>query len=397
MASFLFSKRWSLIAVLGIGASAGFLGFMMRASFPPEAVPPPKELLSADKIAPVRAVPKVEAVNPATGEANERTSEDWLALKSRARSQQSGSEMAIVLEKMAAKDPGGALKLALAEENWKIREQLRDAVLRAWSTTAPEAAAYWALHQSSTDDRLSAMYAVFEGTAMHDPKAAVLLAQKLYAETPTLAADYGTIAITMLAKRGAFEAAIDFATQANGHAAQGGWVNTAFLSCAQYQPELAASALPRLANTELRHEAFLGVVAGWVSANPAGLASWAKSMDQGEDRKEAMQTALVRWVGVDPVGASAWINAMDPGPDLDQAAAAVASVPSLAYNHPEIALSWATSIRDADTRANTLRGLAAQLSVTDISMARRLLTSNVWSNPVDRSAFSEGVHAPPPF
>ncbi len=305
--------------------------------------------------------------------------------------------MAAWLEKMAENDPAGALNLALAEENGKTRDQLRDAVLRAWSKAAPEAAATWALHQPSMEDRLTAMSAVFEGTTMRDPGTAVRLAQKLYAETPALAPDYGNMAIAMLAKHGAYEAAMQFAMHAGGNTAQGSWMNSAFTMWAQYQPEFAASALLRVTNPELHREAFLGLIAGWTAADPAGLANFAKSMPSGENRTEAMQTSLLRWVSVDPVKASAWVDSLEPGPEVDQAAAAVASIPSLIRANPDTALSWATSITNPETRAATLRELATQLSRLDIAAARRVLASAAFSSPADRAAFSEGVNAPPTF
>jgi hypothetical protein len=73
------------------------------------------------------------------------------------------------------------------------------------------------------------------------------------------------------------------------------------------------------------------------------------------------------------------------------------TMPLLIYNYPDTALSWATSITDPETRGKTLRALAGQLSVIDISAARRIQASTVLTNPDDKSAFSEGVHAPPPF
>jgi hypothetical protein len=297
-------------------------------------------------------------------------------------------ERAASLQSLAVENHDRALALALAEPNLRLREILRNAVLRGWASAAPDAALAFAMHLSDTDNR-PAISAVLSGAAQN-PDNAIHLARELTADGTPLAKEYGVMAVAALSEAGEFEAAARFA--ASGSAtARDEWLNEAFSRWAEHDPEAALHAFDGMTDATARRDALQGLVNGWAEANPAGLAEYALRLPPGEDRALAFGRAMPNWVAHDPIAASEWLNSRGPDSNLDVGVSTVATMPNLIANRPEVAVEWAQSITDATMRSGALRSIAEQWSQEAPSAYQQWLDHKPDLSASDRQALAEGT------
>lgn len=301
-------------------------------------------------------------------------------------------EIGTALEDLARRDPQRAMKLALAEANFRLRADLRDAVLRGWAAVAPDEAAAFAFTLAA-GDRQRAFEAVFTGAA-HDPDADVRLGVKLCTEHPDVAADLGQFMITALTEAGAYDAALTFAVQ-DSTPNHNAWLNSAMYEWAAHEPGRAEAALERVTDPQSREAAFQGLISGWAAANPASLADYAMHLPMGDERARALAQALPQWANYDAASAAEWLNRADPAPDLDLGFATVATLPNVVSQWPESAVAWAQCITEPALRTNTLRMLGHQWAQTDPTALRRFIASMSEATTGDRSALLEGLNPPP--
>lgn len=376
----------AVVAAYGLGWFVGSRrGAAQETVRPNQALATSADVTAATKSNETRAAVETAPISPNSGDAR------WQSAAKGPRTPAREREMAAALEELAATDPDRAMKLALAEPNFRLREILRNAALRGWASHAPEAALARAMTFPDTDIR-SAIEAVINGAA-RETENALQLGRKLVAENPGLAADYGIIVITALSDRGDFAAAAKFAAESPA-ITRAAWLNTAFNQWALSQPEQALDACNQISDTSARSEALQGVIAGWAEANPAGLADYAMQMPEGEQRSMALGQALPRWVSRDPVEASKWLDHYDPDPSLDTGVMAIATMPALVKQRPEVSLEWAESIVEPSLRESTLKNLADQWARNDPSGFQRALAAQNRLRPEDRRALVEGAQLP---
>jgi len=332
-------------------------------------------------------MPELRASAPA-GFSEER----WQQLSSVRRTPVTEKEMAAYLEELAKSDSQRAMALAIAEKNDRLRQALQGAVLHGWASVSPDDAAAWALAQPD-GEKQAAMEVVLAGAARL-PELALKLGLRLCQNEPALASDYGQFLVHGLTELGEYEAAARFAAE-NKIGNQGGLLNMAFTEWASREPERALAASNSISNPEARSAAFQGVIMGWIMANPAATAAFGATMAPGEDRTQVISQSLPQWASRDPLAASEWmLKTIQPGPDLDAGAAAVAAMPNLVSQRPEIAVSWAENIAEPLLRANTLRVIAQQWVERDAAGLRRFIETNPNLAPADRSALQEGLNQP---
>jgi hypothetical protein len=398
MSHALLNHRWSTLSLvvvsLGLSALAYFSGREAgsRSATRSSGVDPrfqSNQPAAATRPAGVTAPELRSSIPDITGNFDER----WKRWSTGHRTPASEREMAAALEELAARDPNRAMSLALDEGNFRLRQNLRHAVLRGWAATAPDDAAAWAMALLG-GDRQVAMEAVFAGAARR-PEEAAKLGARLCAQEPALAGEYGQFLINGLTEAGAYATAARFA-MADTSEHHGAWLNAAFFHWATYQPDQALAAFGKISDPATRIPAFQGMILGWAMANPAAVAAYAVNLAPGENRSQALSQALPQWANRDPVAASEWMfNHFDPSPDLDAGVAAVATMPTFVNQRPEIAVGWAESIADPVLRANTLRLVAQQWAQQDVEAFRRFLASNPDILAVDRLALMDGLNPPP--
>ncbi len=297
------------------------------------------------------------------------------------------------LKILAATDPALALQLAQAAATPRQRENFRNAVLQGWATRDAEAAAKWTLANVRSEERRVAIEAIAAG-AIDRPEEAVRAFAWLMTADPRSVGDHGNALTFAFAHAGQFEIASRFA--ADGPAEhRAAWLCTVFNQWAVYQPQASLAAVAQIPDPAARGEAMQGIVAGWSSSDPAGLVSYAQTLPAGETRLNALRDGLSQWVYRDPKAATEWMDSHDPNPDLDAGAAAVAVLPALVEQKPDIAASWAESITDPELRINTLLDLIRIWGARDPTGARNYVATTS-ALPADRRELALSSLQPSP-
>jgi hypothetical protein len=335
---------------------------------------PETENLSSDKTS---AVQSTSAASP---------EQVWQKLMAAAATPARNEALADALEKLAAANPGRALALSQGEGNLKLREQLLQAALHGWARNSPLDAANWVMALPNSGRRDAELATVFAGAAAANPQAAVATAKTLIQQDPSAAISCGSRLIDALCDSGNFNAAADFAANADGNG-RNSWMGQAFSKWALYQPQEAVEAAQAFTDPDIRNQALHGVVGGWADADPAGLVHYLAQFPAGADRGDMLGQALKSWTQNDPVAAVNWINNNNQfGPDLDQGAARVATMPLLPT---QTALAWAEVISDPQLRSATLAGVLRDWVYEDPSAVQNYLQGTTNLLAADRQQISE--------
>ncbi len=298
------------------------------------------------------------------------------------------------MAELAAENPEEAIRLAQAEPTWRQRGLLLRAALRGWSTRDPAAAVAWMLAHLRAGERHDAAEQITAG-AVAKPAEAVQAIAQLCAADPAMAGDYGALLIEGLARKGEFDRAMEFARTASP-AERNHWLGTAFFQWALYQPEQAAAAVSRIDDPEGRREAWQSMVSGWSSNDPASLVAFAERLPAGEDRQTALRDGLLQWVTADPVAAVSWMERLDGGDEFDAGAAAVATITELVAKNPQVALTWAKSIKDPERRSSILADVLRQWATRDPAAAKRFAETSTDLSPGDRTSIVAEIEHPAP-
>jgi hypothetical protein len=368
-----------LAAALG-GSSLGWL-----------SIHPWSPFHSAAPIAPTATNSRGSAPNDSTASAADDSqaaltspwSDRWEETTSLASTPARTRALSALLEELARTDPQRALSLAQNQPDWRLRELLRDASLRGWASTAPDAAGDWALGVR-IEDRRAVVGAVFQG-AVADPDATVRLALRLCAADTEPAGDYGHAAIAALVDAGAFAQAADFGS-AMGSEKYDFLFKSAFFEWARQRPAEALAAAEKIADPQLAAQARSQAITGWSWADAAGLANHALKLPPGPERRQALAEALPLWLERYPKEAAAWIQKNENGAEFDAGLAAMANQQSFLKSSPAAALDLATDIADPAKRTETMRSVFQQWAARDPLAARAYLNRS--ANAADRVTLS---------
>lgn len=347
MPSPFFSRRWSTPLVCGAGLIALIIGYTAARSLPRSANPTTAAApqIGADDRKPIAAATASAPAEEASWDGR------WRDLANQPNSPARTRSLEQMLEELGRTEPQRALALALAEGNWLARDQLRNAALRGWGSAAPDAAADWAMGQTLLGERMQCVSAVLAGAVEH-PEEAMRVGLRLCAADPGPSGDYGHNLINALVdKKGDYETATRFALAANMVDRQSYLLDSAFYQWAQHEPDRALEELSKITDPKIRSSALKGVIEGWADADAEKLADFAQTLPPGEDRSRALSVALPQWVAKDPEAALQWINRSDPSPDFDKGIAALAVLPSLLQNRPEMAMEMTDNIVDSAQRS----------------------------------------------
>jgi hypothetical protein len=296
-----------------------------------------------------------------------------------------------MLKKLAATDPKRAMALAEAEGNLKLREQLKQAALSGWASTAPADASNWALALKTPSERSTAMSTVFASAAAADPDAAVAVAKYMMQEGIDGFQGYGSSLIDALCNAGNFQAAAQFAAGGDDQTRRG-WLGEMYSQWAALQPEEAAKAAMAITDPDVQNGALHGVIGGWAEADPAALTEFLSQTPPSSDRGQMMGQALWNWVKIDPAAAADWINNSDMGADLDQGILAVASRDLSEDDFtPQTAISWAESIQDDTVRSEALRNVLRNWVMMDLPAATSYFNSTTDLLPADRQQIADMI------
>ncbi len=379
--------RWSSAKVAGFALVAALFGAVAGwLSSPPHRAPldasPGLDRNTAATGLPAVTSPSAPS-DPADSSAAEHPAswaDRWETTLALASTPARTRALCALLEELARTDPARALELSRAQADWRLREILRDASLRGWAATAPDAAGDWAL-TARIEDRRAVVGAVLQGAA-ENPAAAVDLALRLCASDPEPAGDYGHAAIAALVDAGAFAEAARFGAEV-GTDKFPFLLKSAYFEWARHDPASALAAAEKIEDPVLADQARSQAITGWSWADAAGLAEHALKLPPGAERGQALAEALPLWLERHPEEAAAWIQKNDSGPEFDAGLAALANQQSFLVSRPSAALDLALDITDPAKRAETMRSVFGQWAARDPKSARAYLDKAVGA---DRSA-----------
>ncbi|HEX2852419.1 MAG TPA: hypothetical protein VHO24_04205 [Opitutaceae bacterium] len=361
----LLSARWSTLQLILAGVCVALAGYWIAGKTASS-----RDVPAAPATFPVSQTSATSVRPPAQLSAAEAWEQQWSKQSSRPNSPARTRDLETMLEQLARTDPQRALALALAEGNWLVRDLLRNAALRGWGATAPDAAADWATAQPLLGDRMQCVTAVLTGAAER-PEDAVRLGLRLCAAEAAPAGDYGHALINALVdKTGSFETAARFATAATMVDRQSFLLDSAYYQWAQHEPGRALAEFDKIADPKIRDAARKGMIAGWADSDPQKLADFAQALPRGEDRSRALEIALPQWVAKEPEAALKWMNQVDPDPDFDRGIASLALRSSL-HPNPAVAMELTESITNPASRVLTQSNVFYQWAIRDLAAARK--------------------------
>jgi hypothetical protein len=361
----LLSPRWTTWQVILSGACVGIAGYWFAGKIHSPRILPASSEAPVVVQSPTAAAPVTAALS-----AVEAWEQQWGKLAGQPNSPRRTRDLEALLEQLARTDPQRALALALAEGNWLVRDLLRNAALRGWGATAPEAAAAWATTQPLLGDRMQCVSAVLTGAAER-PDDAVRLGLQLCAAEAEPAGAYGHALINALVeKNGSFETAARFAAAATMVDRQSFLLDSAFYQWAQHEPGRALAEFDKIENPQIRDAARKGMIAGWADSDPHKLAEFAQALPRGEDRSRAFEIALPQWVAKEPEAALKWMSQVDPDPDFDKGIASLALKSSF-HSNPALAMELTDSITDRAARVLTQSNVFYQWAMRDAEAARK--------------------------
>jgi hypothetical protein len=376
-------RRWpvslALVVCLLTGVVGFFLGKPAPASLPDSATKSPVNSPTSADVKEIereaRAAREIRRPKDGAIPWDDR----WRTVANRPRTPARTRELAALIEELARTDHDRALTLAANDDNWRLREIFRDAALRGWASTAPDAAGDYALALRA-EDRRAAVAAVLQGTS-NDPNETVRLALRLSQADPGPAGDYGHAAIATLVDNGHFADAVKFSREA-GTETHPYLLKSAFFQWARNQPDEAFAACAQIEDQTLQSRARDEVISGWAWADPKALADYALKASSADARKAALNEALPLWMEREPEVAINWINAQSSGPEFDAGVAAAANLQAFIVNQPDTAMNIAARVSDSKLRTQTLRSVFRQWALADPVAAQAY--ANARESAVDR-------------
>jgi len=117
---------------------------------------------------------------------------------------------------------------------------------------------------------------------------------------------------------------------------------------AVYQPEIAASWIDGLADTDVRNNAINRLVSAWGYDQPEEAADWILNLPYTDIRGKQMGRLIATWSRVDPSEASEWLDQFPPSKELDPAVRAL--VRATMKENPVGAMTWVQSITNSRQR-----------------------------------------------
>jgi hypothetical protein len=396
----MFKLRWSTFSVLCVATSVATLAFLAGERFQRVQVGVTAGG-SGDGAAAATSSPaqtgiaeKGAAVTPAESSASSDSIEATVRrLLAQPPTPARNEALLAALGKLARQNPLEAVALARSEKNPNLSRQMLDAAFTGWGATDATRAADWILAQPEGSlDSNAAISSVLRGAVQQDPEVAVQLMQHLNQINPSQAREYGDALISALGQYGSFQRAADFAaTGSNENRAE--WLATAFANWSNYQPEDAAAFALGLGDSGTRAAAIDAVIPNWAQINPKNLADFAmNNLSDGDQKTRALNNALVYWAGNNVVEAAQWIGQQNPSPALDQGEAAIATQQDV-MKQPDVAISWAQDITDADLRSRTIMAIVQTWALSDRSAALNYIQTTQDLRPDDRDSLLASLNS----
>ena len=228
------------------------------------------------------------------------------------------------------------------------------AALGGWAATDADAAIAWVdENQPEGRESIMAKAGILRGLATSDPARATEYLQSLPENTEGLGQLVDTVANEQM-KQG-----IDVATTWAVNLSTETLREEAFEQLgdeyARQDPVKAASWIEAHAGNAYTEEAVEEIADEWAEIDPAAAVDWAGRLPEAT-QATAMESAFQEWEESDAEGASAYLQNMESSPTKDAAIAGFVS--DLGKDEPAMAIEWAQTIENEETRTEALTDVA---------------------------------------
>lgn len=244
----------------------------------------------------------------------------------------------------------------------------------------------WERALACSKEDIATWQRVLAQIAQKDAALAATNAARLAVERPELAQLAWAAVLDSLAQSGSYTNACGVLAQVPDGEMKSHLVTNLVLQWGRDDPLAAAEWLAGLSIDLDRAPAFARLGTAWAETQPQEAAELLIRLPSGELRRSSLSAALTAWIEKNPVAASSWMARQEPQPDLDAAAARMARQPELISGRVDIALRWAESINDAETRMQTLGSIVILWADADRAAAVSYVQNSAVLTPAQRAA-----------
>jgi hypothetical protein len=300
-----------------------------------------------------------------------------------------GDLLASAMNIWAARDMAAAVSFAQGIENRRTQSGILQNLLNTWSTQDPEAALKWLQSNPNTDPRM--MYSCVTNLFVHltrqDPAMALSKAWDISNERGGKNVAIRSIADELVKNEG-MDALLGF------YAGMQAGENKALLrdeivrQMAYYQPSKAMEWInATISDSGERNAAMDRLLYTWSSDQPEQAARWIMTqLPDGETKEEQLSHAVRAWIHDNSAAAVQWLSEYPSSPVTDSSAMVVAR--ELARTAPTVAIQWAESITDANTRSSAIEQVAARWMTKDSAQATAYVQASTLPDDVKKRILS---------
>ena len=334
------------------------------------------------------------ARDPAAAAARAIQMKNWLA-------RQAAYE--VIARNWSARDLPAALAWGQSLPDLRDRASVIGNMMGAWTTSAPQAAADYALSQLGNvrETLLGKVATVWAQKDLNaavawmkqlpgDDQSAVLQNIKFHwtANDPASAAAYGvslpagSIQNNFLNQVGLGwgmtnpKAAVEWLAQVPEGDARFSAINGIAAGWAETAPKDAAGFVASLPAGKTQDAAARNVLFRWQSADPGSAANWLAQFPEGDLRRDAMESLMVNWVRNDPSAAGRFLENLPAGKSRE--AAILTYVNQASAQSPELAAPFVNQVGDDNQRYSSAQAVAKHFERSDpAGYAKWLATLNL--------------------
>jgi len=289
---------------------------------------------------------------------------------------------------LAATNPQLAMEQA-QQLKGAIKAQAQTAILEVWAGLDPSAAWNWVT--SFQPDNNAQFIKLLEAIGRHEPRTAVVLAEKFVAEHRELRKDAYFAAVTGLTQGGAYSLATDWVGGLELEAdTKAELMNFVVGAWAAYEPQ-AAMQWVMTQPEELQTTAIDRLSESWSDADPQAAVNFAASLSSGANRESLLLPAFKKWLAVDSAAATSWLASAQLQKDFDLLINELATQPSVSNGQVQAALIWAGKVHDPELRFGTVTSILSAFKQKDPSAAAAYLQDIAYLSDTERAQLRENL------
>ena len=164
------------------------------------------------------------------------------------------------------------------------------------------------------------------------------------------------------------ESALDWAQSLPEEVRLDAWLPV-MQAIARTQPDRVVEAINHAGSDYERQQLMQQLVAERSASAPQDTAAWIQGISDSNERSQAAAQVAQTWAKSDLNGVLTWVGTLTKGTTRDAAISALVDSPTFRRN-PQVAMQWAASIQEEETRWNAIQRVASRWEILDPSAAQ---------------------------